>query len=288
MPKKKKQEGEAEETKTTKSKSSSSKKQSAKNSDKNLIVFIVGAIIILGIVGILFGYTKDKFSQLVNYDSQKEKSMEKQMNQLKNEIEQIKEKAEALEKENEYNKDVVIDLFDQNRTIPRSPNVLDWKILADDELSFAISYPNNWEALPPVIEEVENDDASFVQESLYLQPTGQTQYVNAVTIKTDYSDFSGLSLSEKKIIFNELDDLDTYDFADGTMIYFINIDKDNNEIPTILILTDDNIYRATFNIKNKRLQNYFMYRETFENIVSTFMAREVDRTASVSPEETEE
>ena len=102
------------------------------------------------------------------------------------------------------------------------------------------------------------------------QPKGQADYLNALTIKSDYPDFAKLSMKEKNEIFSELEALDTYSFSQGKMIYFINLDKDNNEVPTILILTDSNIYRATFSVLNKQTPGYFEYRKAFEEIISTF------------------
>jgi len=77
-------------------------------------------------------------------------------------------------------------------------------------------------------------------------------------------------LTEKIKIFEDLDVIDAKEFDYGYMIYFVNLDMDNNEVPTILVLTEDNIYRATFNVTNKKLREYFKFRQDFENIMVTF------------------
>jgi hypothetical protein len=85
--------------------------------------------------------------------------------------------------------------------------------------------------------------------------------------------------------------LDQKDFAQGKMIYFLDIGERDQIIPTILILTDKHIFRATFNVDNKNAENYVNYRQDFENIVSTFQlvqAPPPPPPAEEAPEETPE
>jgi len=131
-----------------------------------------------------------------------------------------------------------------------------------------VSYPTNWEKVNAVMPPA--DAKAKPVETIVLQPIGQPDFLNAMTITADYADFAKLSLKEKIEIFSDLDIIDKITVTDGRMIYFINLDKNNNEVPTILILTDDNIYRATFNVSNKKLTGYFDYRRNFEEIVATF------------------
>lgn len=265
-PKKKK--GGKKKSRTTKKKPSNAKKE-----DNNLFIFIVGIVIILGIVGVLFGYTKDKFGELNLQGGTKTQTLEGQINELKNELKDLADKSEEIALENEYNKEVVIDLFDKNRELPESPDVANWQNLENEELSFIVSYPEDWTATEPVInqEKGDNDQVISKDETVYLQPNNDDDFINAITVKTDYQDFINLDLEDKLDIFKELDALDTYTFENGEMIYFINIDKNNQEIPTIIILTDNNIYRMTFNIADKKATNYFKYREQFEAMAITFM-----------------
>jgi len=237
------------------------------NSLTTVIIFVV----VLAVVGVLFGYMKDKFSKVSQESVSKANSLESQVEMLKQELTDLRQKAAILEKDNLASKQVVIDLFDKGRTLPRNPAVADWQILKNPDLSFNISYPATWEAVNPIIETKKNSNQKeYKEETVVLQPKGQTDFLSALTIKTDYQDFASLSLKDKKQIFEDLPILDSYTFDSGEMIYFINIDKNNEEIPTVLILTKNNIYRATFNITNKQLTNYFEYREDFEKIVVTF------------------
>ena len=143
---------------------------------------------------------------------------------------------------------MVIDLFDKERTLPRNPDVSAWQTLNNSDLSFNISYPATWEAVNPVVETKKtSNQKDYKEETVVLQPKAQTDFINAVTVKTDYQDFASLPLKDKKQIFEDLPILDRYDFDSGEMIYFINIDKNNEEVPTVLILTKSNIYRSTFN-----------------------------------------
>ncbi|MBT7007576.1 hypothetical protein HN958_03670 [Candidatus Falkowbacteria bacterium] len=270
---------EQKEGKKSKSKAGAKKEKATKSRKKDseqssVFMFIVGMVIILGIIGILFGYTKDKFKELSNTGFGQDQGIEGQLEQLEDELKALSEKSKQMEEENAYNKDIVIDLFDKTREIPRAPEVMDWEVLKSDDLSFVASYPKDWEAVNPIINIKETDDGDQREEIVTLQPKKQTDYINAVTIKTDYADFISLTLDEKYEIFKELDELDSYETDSFTMIYFINIDSNDEKIPTILILSEDNIYRATFNITNKKAQNYFKYREDFEKILATFILAE--------------
>ena len=232
-----------------------------------IIVFVV----VLAVVGVLFGYMKDKFSRVSQESVSKANSLESQVELLKQELADLKQKASVLEKDNLASKQVVIDLFDKERTLPRNPDVSAWQTLNNSDLSFNISYPATWEAVNPVVETKKtSNQKDYKEETVVLQPKAQTDFINAVTVKTDYQDFASLPLKDKKQIFEDLPILDRYDFDSGEMIYFINIDKNNEEVPTVLILTKSNIYRATFNVTNKQLTNYFEYREDFEKMIVTF------------------
>jgi len=115
------------------------------------------------------------------------------------------------------------------------------------------------------------DDATKGEELLTLQPKGQPEFADAITIKNAYPELAKLSITEKRDTFADLALINVVDFTEGKMMYFINIDPTTKaELPTILILTKNNIYQATFNITNKDLSGYFQFRKDFEDIVSTF------------------
>ena len=240
-----------------------------KSDDNNLFNLVIAVVVILGIIGIVFGYTKDKISEIKKGGNDVTKSLEEQVSMLKQELTSLKDKADILEKDNLSNKNVVIDLFDKSRTIPTKVNATGWNILDDKTSGFLVSYPANWEKVNAVMPPA-TDATTKPVPTVVLQPINQPDFLNALTITADYADFAKLSLKEKIEIFSDLDIIDKITFADGRMIYFINLDKNNSEVPTILILTADNIYRATFNVSNKKLTGYFDYRRNFEEITATF------------------
>ncbi|NQT49474.1 hypothetical protein HQ571_02145 [Candidatus Kuenenbacteria bacterium] len=242
-------------------------KKKKKKDDTHLFNLIIVAVVILGIIGIVFGYTKDKISEINKGGTAATKGLEQQVADLQTQLTLLEEKAQILEKDTLASKNVVIDLFEKTRKIPTKVNAGGWNVLEEPNLSFLVSFPKTWEKVVPVIK---SDEGVEQQNIAYLQPIGQTDFINAITIKSDYADFAELLIEEKMEIFGELDALDTFEFIHGKMIYFINLDKNNSEVPTILILTDDNIYRATFNITEKKIQGYFEYRKNFEEILSTF------------------
>lgn len=271
--------------KTTKKKAVKTKTMDIKRKegkdDNYLFTLVIVTVVILGIIGIIFGYTKDKLSELKKGGTEVTKELENEVNSLKKKLSDIQDKTTEMEKETAMNKNVVIDLFDKNRTIPTNVNAVDWKELGLSDLTFSVSFPQTWEMVRPIIE-TQAEEGVPVDELIYLQPIGQELYTGAITLKNDYADFAKISLESKIEIFSELDVVDSADFAFGKMIYFINLDQDNREVPTILILTEDNIYRATFNVSDKKTSKYFEYRKDFEEIVSTFiMTPEVDEEVMV-------
>lgn len=276
--------------KSTKKKAAMKKTMETKHKegkdDNYLFTLVIVAVVILGIIGIVFGYTKDKISEIKKGGTEVTKELENEVDSLKQKLADMQKKADSLEKENESNKEVVIDLFDKNRTIPTNVNAADWKFLETEDLSFAVSFPQTWEMVRPIIE-TEQEEGKPKSEMIYLQPIGQQDYTNAITLKSDYADFASVALEQKVEIFSELNLVDSLDFPFGKMLYFINLDQDNREVPTILILTEDNIYRATFNVSDKKTPKYFEYRKDFEEIVATFIQVPVVEEEAAMEEETE-
>lgn len=267
-------------SKRTKTESSRSRNDGGK-SEGGLFSLAIVVVVILGIIGIVFGYTKDKLGEIKQGGNEATKGLEEQLQSLKTELVNLKQKTATLEAENQNNKEVVIDLFDKERKLPEKIVTTDWNILRDASLSFTLSYPKTWETVKAVVQTDKAADKNT--DTVYLQPIGQANFVNAITIKKDYLDFAALKMSEKEDLFKELQALDRQDFAGGKMIYFVNLDKDNKEIPTILILTDKAIYKATFNISDKALANYFVYRKDFEELVSTFTLAAKTETPEKKP-----
>ncbi|OGF33390.1 hypothetical protein A2533_04690 [Candidatus Falkowbacteria bacterium RIFOXYD2_FULL_35_9] len=277
-PRKKQELDEKEEVKST---TSTKTKSRGGNDNVSLFTLAVVAIVILGLIGIVFGYTKDKLSELQKGGSDKTVALETQVENLKNQITELVDKAKTLEKDNQ---ELLINFFDNNRKLPRDLDVSTWLVYNNDQARMRLQFPENWEVVrakqlnadqPATTAEATSEPdatkvASRLQYEIVLQPKETPNFVQAITIKDDYIDFAGLSLDEKYSIFKELNLLDQKDFTYGKMLYFIDLDDKDNEIPTILILTENRILRATFNLLDKTLPDYMTYRKDFESIISTF------------------
>jgi len=258
------------------------KKTQPKGDNVSLFTLAVVTIIILGVIGIVFGYTKDKLNQLQGNSGSA--ALEEQVKVLKNELKDLSDKTQALEKINAENKEIVANLFDNNRKLPSDVDTSDWVTYTNSEANINLQLPTTWEILsaqkvasgdnsaPADGGEVAEVDAPVLpayQHIIVIQPKGQPSFARAVTLKDDYLDFSTLSQEEKYDIFKELHLLDERDFGSGKILYFIDLDDAENEIPTILILTDNRILRATFNVYNKTIDGYIQYRQEFEQIITT-------------------
>jgi len=249
-----------------------------KKEENLLFTLVIVAVVILGIIGIVFGYTKDKLKEMKTGGNDVTKQLEQQVAELKQQLTTVTEKTDNLEKDNLNNKEIVLDLYEKSRKLPTEVVITDWTPITDEKLGFTMSYPATWEAVAPVAPApvAEGEKVESVQ-MIYLQPIGVAEFANAITVKSDYADFAKMSLQDKLEVFQDLELIDSVSIKGGEMLYFLNADKDNNIVPTILILTKDNIYRATFNITNKKVSNYFEYRKNFEEIVRTFAVGEVKK-----------
>ncbi|HMB25915.1 MAG TPA: hypothetical protein VKP03_00705 [Patescibacteria group bacterium] len=273
-------------TKKSAKKVSGQKSSKTKSKDNGVVNLIIVIVIVLGIVGIVFGYTKSQISDINKGGTEVSKGLENQIKDLKNQISTLKQTADKLEKENKTSKNIVLDLFNKDRQLPRQLDVEGWNMLKEKGIGYTVSYPQHWEKVKPILGSGQENDQDA--QIAYLQPIGKADFINAVKIKKDYYDFEELPLDEKLEIFSELDALDTYEFEEGIMIYFINLDKDNNQVPTVLVLTDKAIYRIIFNAAGRDSMEYFKYRQEFEKIAATFaLMPEMVKQESKTDEEEE-
>ncbi len=243
--------------------------------DNGWINLVIVSVVILAIVGLFFSYTKDKISK-VKEDGQ---GLEQEVEYLKTELANLQQKAEVLEKDSLTNKSALLDLFEKQRTIPEEVNITDWNLLTDEKIPFTLSFPKSWERVNVIIGEPE------VENVVYLQPVASSDFSNAITLRTDYEEYFSLEIEKKKELFADLNLIYQKDATDFSLLYFINIDRHNREIPTVLILTTDKIYRATFNISDKKINNYFEYRKNFEEIMGTFKLVVLEKETDEKSEE---
>ena len=251
-----------------------------KGDSVSLFTLAVVTIVILGVIGIVFGYTKDKLNELQGGGNAA--ALEEQIINLKNQLKDLSDKTLALEKLNAENKEIVASLFDKNRKLPASVDSSTWVNYTNSEAKVNLKLPETWEVVsaqkvasgstPAPAEGEAAADTPVLHEFQYiimLQSKGELNFVQAVTIKDDYLDFAGLTLAEKYDIFKELNLLDERDLSFGKMLYFIDLDDAENEIPTVLILTENRILRATFNVYNKAFDKYIQFRQDFEAMMTT-------------------
>jgi len=267
--------------------------KSQKSDNVSLFTLAVVAILILGVVGVVFGYTKDQISQIQKGGTE---VLENEVDVLRAELADLNKKTKTLEEENAQNKEIVVNLFDKNRELPSDITVEGWAVYNNEEALLSLKTPSYWEieSANRVMKETEtSDDGEEIESSepeefvIFLQPQNDTDFNRSITVRDDYVNLWSLSLDQKYDIFSELDLLDEVDFSFGKMLYFIDLDNDDNQIPTILVLTEDRILRNTFNVYNKTLKNYIKYRIDFESIMVNFEFLEVAEIA-LEEEPTEE
>jgi len=254
-PKKKAVEGGAEELKAVGKK--------APQADNVYFTLAVVVIVLLIIVGIIFGYTKDKLNELSDATGGTS-NLSEQVAKLTADLTELEKKTEDLEKLNKENQVLVLDLWEKQRSVPESVDTKDWIMHSDENLQVKI--PQTWEIAQPIMGEDEK------QKGIYFQPLGQADYAQAISLFEDYEDFSELTLDEKYDIFKELNLIDEFDFSDGIGLYFLNLNDKEEQVPTVLFLTEKHIFRMSFNILDKQTSKYLDYRMDFEKIAATFLA----------------
>lgn len=267
------------------------KKTTNKEEQVSLFTLAVVAIVILAIVGVVFGYFRDQLSE-IKKEGKENVALNSQLEILKKEISDLTSKAQKLELENIMNKEIVLNLFDKNRELPDEVNFEGWSVYKNEEAGVQLNIPSDWEvqSANKIINSVEKMPAlsneqkkeqpvspsektlisedAVPQYQLMLQPKNVAEMIKAITLKDDYVDLWKLSLEEKQDVFAKINFIDQQEFDLGVLLYFIDIDDKDNQIPTVLILTDDRIMRATFNILDRNVSNYVKYRLDFEALVT--------------------
>lgn len=251
-----------------------------KETDNVYFSLAVVVIVILIVIGIIFGYTKDKINKL-NKAQEDAKTFATQLQDVTNKLATLQDKATALEALNKENQALVVDMLEKERKIPNNVNATDWTIYKDEAGVFQIKLPTTWEVAKPLIATEQKATAQptdktaettkpVVKNVVYFQPKAIVDFRQAVSIEEDYLDFATLSLKEKYDIFKDLKLIDEFAFVNGTGLYFLNLNDAGEQIPTVLLLTKKHIYRMSFNAIDKQIAGYLTYRSDFEKIASTF------------------
>jgi hypothetical protein len=256
-----------------------------KNDHVSFFALAVVAIVILGIVGIIFGYTKDQIAKVQKNTN--DQSLLTQIDSLKEQLNTLTDKANSLEDETSKNKEIVLSLFDKSRSLPDNLDMSTWKPYENKDMRIKLALAPGWEvgevsksaaAVPKVesttapvlpIKDVAPTtvDTSNTKElyTMVLQPVGDATAAGAITIKDDYADFWNLSIKDKAAMFADAALIDVFDSDDLNVktLYFIDAES---KLPTIVILTTDRILRVTFNMASKTVKNYMQYRVDFESM----------------------
>ena len=235
----------------------------APQADNVYFTLAVVVIVLLIIVGIIFGYTKDKLNELGDATGGTS-DLSEQVAKLTADLTKLEKKTEDLEKLNKENQVLVLDLWEKQRNVPESVDTDGWTMYDDENMQVEI--PQTWEIAQPIMGEDEK------QTGIYFQPLGQADYAQAISLFEDYMDFSELTLDEKYDIFKELNLIDEFEFSDGVGLYFLNLNDKEEQVPTVLFLTEMHIFRMSFNILDKQATKYLDYRADFEKIAATFLA----------------
>ncbi len=266
-----------------------------KHKEKDGVSFFalaIVAIIILGIIGVVFGYTKDQLGKVQNKTNNK--SLENQVGALKQQLNDLTSKAANLEAENSKNQAVVLDLFEKNRSLPDSIDTTKLVAYENAEAGVKFFLPNNWtvvsatKAVPVVAKDEKADPTKKTEPAaqtpdkyvLVLQPQNDSLFVNAITIQDDYLEFWKASIKDKTAMFEGLTFIDRQDTPEARLLYFV--DKDTN-LPSVIILTTDRIMKATFNVADKKMAGYMAFRVDFENIIPTISFPVPKPAATVEP-----
>ena len=247
-----------------------------KDADNVYFSLAVVAIVILIIIGVIFGYTKDKINKL-NQAQEDTKALATQLKDVTNKLTSLQDKTTNLEKLHKENQALVMDMLDKQREIPSAVDVKGWTVYKDAAGAYQVKLPATWEVAQPLIggspsaETKENPaPAKPAPVVVYFQPKANPNFMQAVAIQEDYVDFAGLSISEKYDIFKELKLIDEFDFSGGVGLYLLNLNDKGEQVPTVLFLTKKHIYREMFNVVDRQLENYLTFRADFEKIAATF------------------
>jgi cation transport regulator ChaB len=249
------------------------KAKPAKNDNSSFGTLIAVVVVFLVIVGVVFAYTRNNLTVVKKGSDEAAKMLNEQVGALKDQLNGLKDKAAALEAENAASQQIVADLFDKNRKLPATVAPKDWPSYTNDALGFKIQLPADFEvARVDNITAVSTDKkiTPKPQSAVFIQPKDAPDYKDLITIKNDYPDFAELKLADKYALFKDLNFLDQKDFTGGKLLYFVDVNKDNKQIPTVLILTDKQIYRMSFNLATKPGADYVKYREDFEQMAVAF------------------
>jgi uncharacterized protein YoxC len=237
-----------------------------------IIIVLVGA---LAIISLFWTNTKEKIKEIKSGGERYAEQLEGQVKILNDELAALRAKTENLEKENINNKEVVLEMFENNRKLPANvAGLSNWNTFSDENFDFTVQYPEGWENVRAVFSPENAEDSETKHSAAVFQPEKNSDFMNAIVIKEDYFDFWNMSLREKEKIFAELIAMDKKEIAGGMLIYFLNFDKENREIPTVLVLLEKKIYRISFTIINKQFDRYLEYRKNFEEMAITFNLKE--------------
>lgn len=263
--------------------------KSDKESDNVYFSLAVVAIVILIVIGIIFGYTKDKINKL-NQAQEETKTLASQLQDVSSKLASLQDKTNTLESLNKENQALVVDILEKQREIPANVDTKTWTVYKDPSGAYQIKFPKTWELAKPLIGPVSNENSAKEAAETdkaktdiqadseknppssitYFQPKAMPAFAQAVSIQEDYLDFASMSIKEKYAIFKDLKLIDEFDFDSGRGLYFLNLNDKGEQVPTVLFLTKKHIYRMTFNVLDKQTIGYLTYRGDFEKSTSTF------------------
>jgi uncharacterized protein YoxC len=238
-----------------------------KDADNVYFSLAVVAIVLLIIIGVIFGYTKDKINKLAQAQEDS-KALATQLQEVTDKLTSLQDKTATLEKMHKENQAIVTDILDKQREIPASVETAGWTLYQNAGGAYQVKLPATWELAQPLMGA--DSGVEKLSSVVYFQPKANPTFVQVVSVQEDYLDFAALSIKEKYEIFKELKLIDEFDFTSGLGLYFLNLNDKGEQVPTVLFLGKKHIYRMTFNVSDKQAVEYLTFRGDFEKIAATF------------------
>jgi hypothetical protein len=269
----------------------STKSHGAKKERVSFFTLGVMAIVILAVIGLVFGYTHDKVAKLENSENET-RALTEQLEALKAQVQKLTEKNEADGVAAGNKQEVLAFLFDRNHTLPGAVAAESWSVYNNPTALWQIRLPENW-----VVAKEEATDYIYKADTLkafykknppeetgvktvrvVMEPKGDAAFAGAVMIQDYYPEYWWAMDKAQSVILEDLEIIDHLTGSLGEYYYYLSTNDEGQEIPTILIFSPERILRATFNVLNRKDSKYLDYRMDFENMIVT-----LDKLEPVAP-----
>ena len=267
------------------------KESSVKKEKVSFFTLGVMAVVILGVIGLVFGYTRDKLTQLQK-EEQETRALTEQIEALKSQVQDLAAKGEADGVAAANKQEILSFLFDRHHTLPNQVASESWTVYNNPTALWQMRLPENWTvAKEEAVDYIYDADIlkAFYKRNppeetgvktvrVVMEPKGDAAFAGAVMIQDYYPEYWWAMDKAQSVILEDLEIIDHLTGSLGEYYYYLSINDEGQEIPTILIFSPERILRATFNVLNRKDSKYLDYRMDFENMIVT-----LDKLEPVAP-----